>query len=97
MALWLLLLLLQPVHLAVLSAGLCPHHVGHHAGQEAGHHVPPTPADQQGDGPPHPVPHLDTQRPPGSPPRHQLQHIQHQQQQVGGSSGEINFIGTIRR
>ena len=59
-ALWLLLLLLQPVHLAVLSAGLCPHHVGHHAGQEAGHHVPPTPADQQGDGPPHPVPHLDT-------------------------------------
>ena len=59
-ALWLLLLLLQPVHLAVLSACLCPHHVGHHAGQEAGHHVPPTPADQQGDGPPHPVRHLDT-------------------------------------
>ena len=40
LALWWVLLLHEPVHLPVLSALLGVHHVGHHTGPEASHHVP---------------------------------------------------------
>ena len=43
MALWVFLLLSEPVHLPVLGALQRVHHVGHHSGQEEGHHVTPTP------------------------------------------------------
>ena len=38
-ALWIFLLLAEPVHLSVFGALECVHHVGHHPGQEEGHHV----------------------------------------------------------
>ena len=43
MALWLLLLLAEPVHLPLLGSSQRVHHVGHHPGQKEGHHVSPAP------------------------------------------------------
>ena len=40
LALWWVLLLHEPVYLPVLGALLGVHHVGHHIGPEASHHVP---------------------------------------------------------
>ena len=79
-ALRLLLLQFQPVHLSLLGPGLGPHHVGDDAGPEEGHHVAPEAPHHETDGSPDPGCHLGPQCHPGCSTGLQLLHDQPQQQ-----------------
>ena len=83
MALRLVLLHLQPVHLSLLCPSLGADDAGHDAGQEEGHHVAAEASHYQADGSPDPGCHLGSERQHGCPTLLQLLHHQPQQQQVG--------------
>ena len=82
-ALWLLLLHLQPVHLPLLGPRLGADDAGHDAGQEEGHHVAAEASHHQADGSPDPGCHLGSERQYCCSTLLQLLHHQPQQQQVG--------------
>ena len=82
-ALRLLLLHLQPVHLSLLGSGFSADDAGHDPGQEEGHHVAAEASHHEADGSLDPRCHLGSERHHGYSTILQLLHDQQQQQQVG--------------
>ena len=82
-ALRLILLHLQPVHLSLLGSGFSADDAGNDPGQEEGNHVAAEASHYQADGSPDPGCHLGSERQHCCPTLLQLLHHQPQQQQVG--------------